>query len=152
MLVVSGLPAYYIWNTFLLWFLKLAIFADRTGVKEIRRTVENGNQYFWISMNTPESASDVRGIISNRSAGDAPSLRCDFVDGNTYSSMASRSTDSWNPASGFANPGADIINRWPRSTLIERLTDVIIAEDSAVMPRLTRLLNTAPNRKRTRRR
>ena len=102
-LLIWNLPAHFVWNDVVRWIGMCISYLGKFKpvLERVVRTNQRGEQAFWLAFNSIGGASAFRGVVAGRQAADTQIIKCDFVDGNEYSSASSRSSDFWTPKDGF---------------------------------------------------
>ncbi|CAA7265733.1 unnamed protein product [Cyclocybe aegerita] len=91
------------WDAIVEVIVAIATRANAFDIQKVLRTAEGFLQHhvLWLAFSDAASATCVRGVFIDRTFGECKSVDCQFVSGNTYSSAASRSQDSWSLRTGF---------------------------------------------------
>jgi len=107
-LLIWNLPAHFVWNSVVQWIETCISYLGKSKLvlERVVRTNQRGEQAFWLAFSSIGGASAFRGVVAGRQAADTQIIKCDFVDGNDYSSASSRSSDFWTPKDGFVAGGS----------------------------------------------
>jgi len=107
-LLIWNLPVHFVWNSVVQWIETCISYLGKSKLvlERVVRTNQRGEQAFWLAFSSIGGASAFRGVVAGRQAADTQIIKCDFVDGNDYSSASSRSSDFWTPKDGFVAGGS----------------------------------------------
>ncbi|KAF5327104.1 hypothetical protein D9619_003999 [Psilocybe cf. subviscida] len=121
--------------------------SGRRGIRHIVRTVEAGEQIFWVGCDSVSDAAALRGIMSGRMITGYPPFIVEFIHGDVWSARASWGRESWTRKTGLTlAPSASSHHRRNYHAQLLLSADFFWLRDPEDARRVAELVAAAPRR------
>ncbi|RDB16326.1 hypothetical protein Hypma_003011 [Hypsizygus marmoreus] len=134
------------WDDFLTHLENAAHLYDRAQYDHVVRTLDNGEQVFWLAMASQREALLARGYFASRGTADNVILHCSFVDNAAFQNATTQATHQWIRPPPSPQPPVQLPTSGSWGGLFARMREsgVPLASEFGVLPSLQHRLQSAP--------
>lgn len=114
-IAIANIPPNFHWIDVLRYMRLVMPMGCRQGIQRVIRTVEGGEQIFWVGCSSREVAGLARGYLHTRKAPGLPPFLVEFVPQKAYSARNSWMKQAWSRDEGRITKDKERKGQWKRA-------------------------------------